>query len=387
MTLDLLRDATRGLRALVTGRLHFLSDEIPYDLRLPRRKILNAALTQAAVVLKPEKPWGWPTHFMVEPSTHCNLQCVLCPVTKGLNRPVGHMDLELFRTIVDELADHAFFCHLWDWGEPFLNPAIYDMIAYAKSRGITLVSSTNGHVFADARHADRLVSSGLDTIIFAIDGITQSTYERYRQGGSLETALAGVRAVVASKRERRTLHPLVNLRFIVMRHNEHEVPQLVETARSLGVDALTLKTLNPGSQDPYSKVEKDLHDDMVPRSARYHRFRDPGAGEDRPRRRHNPCRQLWNHPSFHWDGTVFRCTYDTEGRYELGDMRRQTFASIWRGRPYRDLRSRFRKSWREVEMCGFCSYAFEGGACSTEIVAEAIFFDHTTPGSPIVVPG
>ena len=55
------------------------------------------------------------------------------------------------------------------------------MIRYASERRIKLISSTNGHLFARGDHADRVVRSGLDTLIVALDGITQETYDKYRQ--------------------------------------------------------------------------------------------------------------------------------------------------------------------------------------------------------------
>lgn len=361
--------AARG--ALATRRLTFESDRIPYELRgVSARRIVNAALTEASVHLRPERPWGLPTHVMLEPSTFCNLRCTLCPVTAGLGRPQGHMAPELFRRVIDQIGDTALLGLLWDWGEPFVNPAIYDLIAYAKAKGMALVSSTNGHLFADQSQADRVVESGLDTIIFAIDGLTQETYVRYRGDGDLATALDGVRTVVRRRRELGSRTPVVNLRFIVMRHNEHEIPRLRELAAELGVDALTLKTLNPGSQDPYSAEEKHQHDDMVPSDPRYRRFRD-----GRRRRADNPCAEPWNGTVIHWNGTVCSCTYDTQDRRVLGDLSRESLAEVWWGAGYRDLRRRFRADWRSVEMCGHCSFAFEGGSCTDETIADVTLYD------------
>lgn len=62
------------------------------------------------------------------------------------------------------------------------------MIAHAKAKSVKAISSTNGLLFARADHAEALVRSGLDTIIFAIDGTTARIYEQYRQGGSLAAA-------------------------------------------------------------------------------------------------------------------------------------------------------------------------------------------------------
>jgi radical SAM protein with 4Fe4S-binding SPASM domain len=171
------------------------------------------------------------------------------------------------------------------------------MIAYAKKKGIKVISSTNGHLFGTIDQTDRLIASGLDTIIFAIDGISQETYQRYRQGGNLESALDGIRAMVERKRALHSLTPRINLRFIVMKHNEH------------------------------------------------------GSGSVCPR------------------------TYDPREKYALGDIKNNSFKSIWLGAPYRRMRRQFRKSWDQLPLCRECSYAYKGGNCYNETILDAFFFD------------
>lgn len=382
---ELISKSDQAIKAFMTRRLRIQSDGIPYEFdHLPLKKLLNACLIEASIFFKPEQPWGWPTHLMVEPSTRCNLRCALCPVTAGLERPQGFMDLEIFKKVIDEVGDYVFTLLLWDWGEPFLNPSIYAMISYAKQKGIKIISSTNGHLFVKTDQADRLITSGLDTIIFAMDGITQETYRVYRQDGELESVLEGIRTVVSRKRALNSGTPLVNLRFIVMRHNEHEVPQLIELARSLQVDVLTLKTLNPYSQDPYSGIDGAGGNEFLPRNPRYRRFKIDSTGLDRIRLRRNPCKQLWNSPTIHWTGTVCPCTYDPREKYVLGDLRKDTFKKIWFGTSYRRMRREFHTNWEKIAPCGECSYAYKGGNCSCETIADAFFFNqrHPNQGSP-----
>jgi radical SAM protein with 4Fe4S-binding SPASM domain len=180
--------------------------------------------------------------------------------------------------------------------------------------------------------------------------------------------------VVARKRALNSEKPLVNFRFIVMRHNEHEVPQLEDFTRSLGVDALTLKTLNPASQNPYAATaEVERRNDYLPQDVRFRRFHGDST-HDRIRRKDNPCEHLWYHPSIHWNGVVCTCTYDPNEKFPLGDLREQSFWEIWSGKPYRQLRRQFRENWNRVPRCGECSYAYEGGSCSHETIAKAVFF-------------
>jgi len=368
--------ALQAVRALVSGRMRIYSDSIPYDFeRLPLKKILNACRVETSIFFKPSRPWGWPTHMMVEPSSFCNLACTLCPVTAGLGRAQGLMEFATFKKVMDETGDYIFTLLLWDWGEPFLNPAIYDMTTYAARKGIKTISSTNALVFTRQENADRMIHSGLDTLICAVDGITQASYQRYRQGGQLDSALDGIRMVVARKKALGLQKPLVNFRFIVMRHNEHEVPRLEEFARSLGVDALTLKTLNPASQNPYAAdAESEKRDDFLPQDRRFWRFRSDSK-RSRVRRKRNPCKHLWNHPSIHWNGAVCSCTYDPNEKFPLGNLREQSFREIWYGEPYCRQRQRFRKDWNQLSRCNECSYAYEGGSCSHEAIAKAVFFE------------
>ena len=186
MPKNLMTKGWQAVKALMTRQVRIECDRIPHVFhRVPLKKILNWILVETAAMARPERPFGWPTHLQIEPTTYCNLRCLLCPVNTGLNRPRGHMDFKVFQKVVDEVGEYLFFILLWDWGEPFLNPEIYAMIRYAVERGIKVVSSTNGHLFAQYDHADRVVRSGLDTLIVALDGITQETYEGYRQGGEL----------------------------------------------------------------------------------------------------------------------------------------------------------------------------------------------------------
>jgi radical SAM protein with 4Fe4S-binding SPASM domain len=377
------RQPSQAYTALTTGSLCLKSDGIPYYFdHLSRKKVLNAIISELSCRLKPLGAWAWPTHLMAEPSTYCNLRCLLCPTTQGLQRPQGLMDLRIFQKALQDAGPYIFTLLLWDWGEPFFNPSVYDMIAHAKKFGIKVISSTNGHLFAQAEHAERLIRSGIDTIIFAIDGITQQSYQHYRQGGDLETALEGLRTVVRLKNRMGSNTPLVNFRLIVTARNEHEIPEVCQLAPGLGCDALTLKTLNHCLNDPYSgKIPLEEPRKLSPRNPRFRRFRETPTGE-RIRRRQNPCKQLWNNPVIHWNGNVVPCTFDPGDLYVMGNLGKQSLREIWWGESYRQIRRRFRNGWSHFPLCQECSYAYEGGSLNSETMAEVYFY---SPVSSVAV--
>lgn len=371
---DLVYKSYIAVKALVTRRVSIECDSIPHRFHnVPLKKILNWIIVEASILFKPERPWGWPTHLQIEPTSFCNIRCALCPVTEGLERPTGQMSLDTFEKLIDEIGDWVFLILLWDWGEPFLNPRVYEMIAYAKQRGIQIISSTNGHLFERKKHAEKLVRSGIDSLIFAVDGITQQTYEHYRQGGDLEKVIAGIKNVVSVKRALNSETPLVNLRFVVMKHNEHEIPRLKDFAEQLGVDVLTLRSLYPYDDGNSCATEADGNE-FLPENPEYQRFVYDPETRSRVRRKHNPCKTLWNNPAIHWDGKVCPCTFDPHDKHVLGDLDQETFRDIWFGASYRKLRRQFRKDYQHLDLCSECTNAFEGGACSTEDIVETWVF-------------
>ncbi len=369
--MSLINNSYTALRAIATRKVEFPCDRIPFRYEnVPLKKILNWLGVEASVRLRSPKPWGMPTILQVEPTNRCNLRCSLCPVAEGLTRESGFMKKELFQRIIDEAEDSVFLILLWEWGEPFIHPDIYEMIACARSKGIQLVSSSNGHIFARGNHAENVVRSGLDSLIIAMDGISQDTYTRYRRDGNIETVLTGIRSVVAKKRELNSPRPFINLRFIVMKHNEHEIPKLRELATSLGVNALTLKTLYPGHDvDPAS----DKDNEFIPENPDYRRFQYTDDFE-RIRQDRNPCTHLWRSPAIHWNGVVCPCSFDVEEHYPFGDLTKASLRDVWYGDAYAEMRRRLRDDWEAIHACGNCSYAYKGGDCSRDTIAEAVFF-------------
>lgn len=361
---------------LFRRRLTIQNDSLPYTFNdISKKKLTNWLRVEAFAPLRPVVPLGFPTHLQIEPTNNCNLRCELCPVSSQMNRPRGFMDLSVYRDLLDEIGEYLFFLFFWDWGEPFIHPSAFDMIAYAHEKKIRIISSTNGHLFADQHAADEAIRCGLDTLIFAVDGISQTTYEKYRHKGDLQKSVDGLRMLVERKKVLRSSTPLINFRFIVMKHNEHEIERLPSFVRKLGANVLTLKTLNPLADNTYGDKPDGIKNyDLVPQNPRYSRFIFDENG--RPvRRKRNACRNLYNSSTIHWNGTVCPCTYDYDDRFVLGNLHNNSFEDIWEGSAYRAFRDRFRRNDPKNHFCYECSYAFKGGSCIDETVLPALFFD------------
>src|ERR687889_540002 len=102
-------------------------------------------------------------------------------------------------------------------------------------------TSTNAHYLTD-EVARKTVESGLDRLIISIDGTTQDVYRQYRVGGNLDKVIEGAKNIVKWKKELKSKKPFVFLQFLVVKHNEHQIEEIKEIAKEIGVDQVRFKT-------------------------------------------------------------------------------------------------------------------------------------------------
>ena len=341
------------LRALAMGRLDITFDKVQFryhSLSWQRRR--NWLLTELSYIFRSPQAWAYPTHLQIEPASVCNLRCPVCHVVTDAG-PKGLLNMEHYRKLLAEVGGHLLFLHFWGWGEPFLNNDSAAMIRMAREKGIRVISSTNGHFFESADRVDALLDSDLDVLIFALDGVDARTYEKYRREGDYSRALDGLRHFLRRRADRRAQRPLLNLRMLVTRDNEAQVPAMRALGRELGVDIVTLKTL-------CSFDRPDEGSQLVPCDPSYRRFHYDTSG--RPIRIVNQCKKLWNHPTVYRDGRVVPCDYHTTMELELGNAfaEGRSFADVWFGQGYRRLRSRFATRQLAGLRCGDCVMNYAG---------------------------
>jgi MoaA/NifB/PqqE/SkfB family radical SAM enzyme len=327
------------LRTLVTRRLVIKFDAIEFAYsKLSNKRIFNWLLAELSYVFRSQRSWAYPTHLQIEPTNECNLRCPVCFITNEQNRlKKGSMSFDRFKRLIDEVGDYLLFLHFWGWGEPFLNRDFLRMIKYAKSKGIKIVTSTNGHFFTDEDKINALLDSDLDVLIVALDGIDRETYEKYRAKGDFDKVISGVKRVAQMKTARGKVLPQINLRTLATLDNEEQIPQIKALAEEIGVDLFSIKTaaLNCGD-----KVELQ---NRVPRNPEYRR--ESLDAEGRPVRKKNMCKRLWMHPFILQDGTLIRCDYNTTQLVAYGNVldEGESLKKVWFGEPMKNARREFIK--------------------------------------------
>lgn len=292
---------------------------------------------------------GYPYRISVEPTNYCNARCPLCPTgASQLRRKKGFMDMKLYKKMIDEVSGKTSSIILWNYGEPFLHPHIFEMIDYAKNNKLHIVASTNGYVFYSINQINKLANSKLDKLIVSIDGATDKTNAMYRKNVNYKKVISGLKKFMTIKRKTGQKLPLVEIQFIVMKHNQHEIPKIMKLAKRLG-DAISLKKVNT------LMVEGINHQDWLPDDNRLTRYKKNIIEKAIPRKQnfHN-CPLVWYSIVVNYDGTINPCCYDYQGEVILGDLNNQKVRDVWTGKKMQAWRKSIIRDRRNNKICRNC---------------------------------
>jgi MoaA/NifB/PqqE/SkfB family radical SAM enzyme len=202
------------------------------------RKWANLARVETERKLKRVRVSGRPYLLIIDPCNFCNLRCPLCPTgLDDLGRPQAMMSFEHFQKYFDPFAPYLFEAYLHNWGESLMNKQVYRMIEYAQSRNVGTNLSSN-FVRLRSEDLDNLIDSGLEYLVVSLDGTSQETYEQYRVRGDYDKVIENISELLRRRAARGSKTPFVEWQYIVMRQNEHQVPEAEVLAKKLGVDLL-----------------------------------------------------------------------------------------------------------------------------------------------------
>jgi len=334
------------LPLLLQGKFTYEYDRMPLSARnLSWRKRANLLKCGLDMVLKKESLWSVQPTIQIEPSSLCNLACPLCTAsTAAPGRKNGSMSMKTFHTILDEIGDVLVSAILYNSGEPFINKNLPEMIAACTAHGIITLTSTNGQFVQTLDEALEIVDAGLTALIIAMDGSTQEIYEVYRKGGDLEKVKRCITLIEKAKAIRNAPYPYTNVRTVVMKHNQDDLPNIERIARELGANMVSSKTCG------FSEIEESKDYEATREGWTRYEYMNGQRQTGIPIRCPFPFRQ----PTIFWDGTVVGCQRDFEKEEAFGRIGEQPFSQIWNGAKARRLRKMIRHGPVRPAFCARC---------------------------------
>ena len=275
---------------------------------------------------------GPPPTAIIATTHRCNMTCRMClRAVRTFDAP--NMESDLFKRIIDCSSPYLRYLSLDGPGETTMNPTAFGMIRYARSKGIRVMFSTNCTLLNDAM-ADAIMDSGVDLIIFSVNGATSDVYEAVHGRACYDQVIANIHSFLEQRR-RRKAHILVVVQMIILGETRSQVGAFYRMWRGTpGVDLV--------------RVKKDV----------VCHYRTGAAEERRTRLRKNPCSRLWHEPPFiDTDGSVYASPGVLYKAGPVGSLKGQSLAEIWNGEKMQAMR----RSHIDGDISGFaecvdCAY-------------------------------
>lgn len=290
-----------------------------------------------------------PYFISIEPANFCNLSCPECEVGNQ-QLPIstrGTFDMNIYQNLITELKPTLLHAIFYFQGEPFINNQLNELVQYAHNARIYTSTSTNGQFLTDIK-AKEIVLSGLDKLIVSVDGSTQETYQTYRIGGSLQKTLEGIKRVVNWKKELKSVTPLIEVQFLVLKTNEHQLKEMKLLVKTLGADRLTFKTAQ-------------LHDyenghSLLTTKNKYARYKKTADGKygikgNQP----NRCWRLWSGSVVTANGDILPCCFDKKSDFAYGNIQDKSFFTNWHSAKASDFRGKVLQNRKQFEICKNCT--------------------------------
>ena len=269
---------------------------------------------------------NFPTHIDIESSSKCQLQCPMCGQQRMKSHMRGNMDFILYKKIIDECANHHVYSIKLSWrGEPLMNHHLFEMVRYAKMKGIPNVAFlTNAEKFNDEK-IRALLASGVDWISCSVDGLFE-IYNKIRYPARFDKIVTIIQKISEMKKILNISKPLVRIQtiFSAIKDNPSEYKKFWE---------------------PYVDKINFIADQIRQTNEK-----------DFPRNHDFACQSPWQRMCISFEGKVVQCHADYLEKNILGDFKKESLYDIWHGKSFNQVRKlHASKQIFELEPCRECS--------------------------------
>ena len=278
--------------------------------------------------------WRSNLTLQIEPTHRCNLNCKIC-MRRNLDVPESPLSLGDFKKVLR--SGNFRYVGLHGWGEPLLNPQLFQMVEYAESEGVYTNLTTNGTLIEE--NIDKIFSSGLRGIAFGI----------YRKE-LLLTILPQIESLIRERNKQGLEIPKIYMDITIYKENVNQIPDLVKLAHELGIDAAVLHRLfNAYKVDPsveYISIEeeKELFRE-VKRLARQWNLR-----LYLPRKHSLPCEVVKRSIFVTVEGKVTPCCFLPQ--FHVGDAFNEGITEVMHSEAY----TNFVRAMKRHPVCNKCRW-------------------------------
>lgn len=297
-------------------------------------------------------------------TNRCNLKCKHC-YQDADEQLAGELSTSEARDMIDGIARAGFNIMIFSGGEPLLRDDIFELVAYAASKGLRPVFGTNGTLLTP-EVAVKLKEAGASAMGISVDSLDREKHDAFRgMENAFDLTMAGIEACKQA-----------GLRFqlhtTVVEWNKDEICDITDFAEKIGAIAHYIFFLIPVGRGEFiqetalaareneellrrimlkqNEVSIDIKPTCAPQFTRVAKQLGVKTRFSRG------CLAGLTYCVVGTEGIVRPCAYMTE---DAGDVRAESFDRIWETSPvFERLRTRAYSG-----SCGSCDYRDGCGGC------------------------
>jgi len=171
----------------------------------------------------------------------CNLRCRHCwiaPKYQSEENSYPSLDLDLFKSIIEQAKPLGLTGVKLTGGEPLLHPQIHEILEFIRTEDLRLTVETNG-VLCTPELAQKMAACKDAFVSVSLDGAEADTHEWVRGvEGCFDGAMDGIRNLVDAR-----FRPQVIM--AIMRRNKDQMEELVHLAEHLGAGSVKFNIVQP----------------------------------------------------------------------------------------------------------------------------------------------
>lgn len=275
-----------------------------------------------------------PLSLQLEPTNHCNLNCICCSRDK-VKRQKGYIDYKLFQKIIDDASEIGTKrIHLYLHGEPLLHPRIVEMISYIKAKNLGITMATNG-MLLNERKINKILQTGVnssDYFIFSVLGYSKEVHENIMLGVSHERVLNNIYMLLKKRKEYNVNGPVVETVFYKMPENEKESELFTKYWQKVVDHVHPVETISK------QLAEYKRADNLIPV-------------------RQKTCKNLWERMTIFWNGNVSTCIADLEEKFIFGNLRENEIKDLWNCEEMTKIKILHKqKEFEKLSLCSHCDW-------------------------------
>ena len=281
---------------------------------------------QAAIVPAPKS-------VKIELTGRCNFACSFCARSQVL-RDQKDMDRAMFERLAVEMRKAGVEeLGLFYLGESMLLPWLHEAVTLAKAIGFPYVFlTTNGSLATPAR-CERLFRAGLDSLKFSLN------YADARQFADI----AGVKPAIFDKMME-NISAVRDVRDRVEMETGHHCGLYASYIEYDGAQGERMKNVVAKVNHVFDEMYAlPLYSqaELVGDSERERGWKVTAGNRGRAAALRDPlpCWSVFTEGHITHDGKLSACCFDHDGRFEMGDLTRQSFMDAWNSDKFQELRT------------------------------------------------